>query len=145
MDHFCQISICPGEGRLSVHMTSNYNPVINSPLADILPIFSVSSYGINSCRWTAQKFKTLSVEDQNKKKIIVNDDRSKILMFYMIVGREAYCVHWKNIQQDNKRWCIQQVSSIWANWKSYCSLQRERVGYTFVIRKLQYQMKVSIV
>lgn len=38
--------------------------------------------------------KTLSVEDQNKKKIIVNDDRSKILMFYMIVGREAYCVHW---------------------------------------------------
>ena len=47
--------------------------------------------------------KTLSVEDQNKKKIIVNDDCSKILMFYMIVGREAYCVHWKNIQQDNKR------------------------------------------
>lgn len=38
--------------------------------------------------------RTLSVEDQNKEKVIVTEDHSKILMFYMIVGREAYCVHW---------------------------------------------------
>ena len=38
--------------------------------------------------------RTLSVEDQNKEKIIVTEDHSKILMFYMIAGREAYCVHW---------------------------------------------------
>lgn len=38
--------------------------------------------------------RTLSVEDQNKEKIIVTEDNSKILMFYMIVGRETYCVHW---------------------------------------------------
>ena len=93
MDQFCQISICPGEGRLSVHMTSNYNPVINSPLADILPT-QCPLMGLIPVGRQLNSSRTLSVEDQNKEKIIVNDDRSKILIFYMIVGREAYCVHW---------------------------------------------------
>lgn len=76
-------------------MTSNYNPVINSPLADILPIFFFSVLmGLILVGRQLKSSRTLSVEDQNKEKIIVTEDHSKILMFYMIVGRETYCVHW---------------------------------------------------
>ena len=94
MDHFCQISICPGEGRLSVHMTSNYNPVKLSLSRRPPYFFQCPLMGLILLGRQLKSSRTLSVEDQNKEKIIVTEDHSKILMFYMIVGRETYCVHW---------------------------------------------------